>query len=206
MQVQAINSQNNQTLTPTLSQRARGKDVSFGAIFYPKNIKFNKVQEPIAETIKNALREPLQIFKGETAEGFYKSKGYDFGIEPYWTDSVHLTAYKGMEETGTGVDRRYTYSDKLYIGEYDKKSEFRVSDIEKGIKDKNRKDLGFAGLFLIMSLAISAIAFNKPISKFAEKLKPSAELVDSTAIKAKSVLPDTTAVNTKILKTIKRSK
>lgn len=36
MQVQAIN--NNQ--------------ISFGAIFQPKNINFNKVQEPIADAIK----------------------------------------------------------------------------------------------------------------------------------------------------------
>ena len=68
MQVQTINNQNNKT--------------SFGAIYYPKNIKFNKVQEPIAEAIKKAMREPLQKFEGETAEGFYKSKELDFEIKP----------------------------------------------------------------------------------------------------------------------------
>ena len=57
MQVQAIN--NNQP--------------SFGAIFQPKKIIFNKVQEPIADAIKQAMREPLQKFKGKTAEEFYKS-------------------------------------------------------------------------------------------------------------------------------------
>jgi len=186
MQVQAINTQNNQT--------------SFGAIFYPKNIKFNKVQEPIAETIKNALREPLQIFKGETAEGFYKSKGYDFGIEPYWTDSVHLTAYKGMEETGTGVDRRYTYSDKLYIGEYDKKSEFRVSDIETRIKDKRKSDLGFIAVALTAITSVLLIATLSIKEKFQETTKPLIENVDSVANKAKAVLPD----STKVLKTIKK--
>ncbi len=190
MQVQAVNTQNNQT--------------SFGAIFYPKNIKFNKVQEPIAETIKNALREPLQIFKGETAEGFYKSKGYDFGIEPYWTDSVHLTAYKGMEETGTGVDRRYTYSDKLYIGEYDKKSEFRVSDIETRIKDKRKSDLGFIAVALTAITSVLLISALSIKEKFYGTTKPLIENVDSVASKAKSVLPDTTAVNTKVLKVIKK--
>ena len=190
MQVQAVNTQNNQT--------------SFGAIFYPKNIKFNKVQEPIAETIKNALREPLQIFKGETAEGFYKSKGYDFGIEPYWTDSVHLTAYKGMEETGTGVDRRYTYSDKLYIGEYDKKSEFRVSDIETRIKDKRKSDLGFIAVALTGLATLILCATLRGEQKMQEATKPLIENVDSVANKAKAVLPDTTAVKTKVLKTIKK--
>lgn len=187
MQVQAINTQNN-------------KNTSFGAIFQPKNVNFNKVQEPIVNAIKQAMREPLQKFKGETAEGFYKSKGLDFEIAPHSSESVSLSAYRGMKEIGVGVDRKYTCSDSFYIGEYNQNSEFRVSDIEKGIKDKNRNDLEYTGLFLIMSLAISAIAFNKPISKFAEKLKPSTELVDSTANKAKSVLSDTT----KVFKIIKK--
>ena len=204
MQVQAVNSQNNQTLTPTLSQRARGTDVGFGAIYQPNNVKFNKVQEPIAETIKNALREPLQIFKGETAEGFYKSKGLDFEIAPHSSESVHLTAYKGMEETGTGVDRRYTYSDKLYIGEYDKKSEFRVSDIETRIKDKRKSDLGFIAVALTAITSVLLIATLSIKEKFYGTTKPLIENVDSVANKAKAVLSDTTAVKTKILKTIKK--
>ena len=190
MQVQAINTQNNQT--------------SFGAIFYPKNIKFNKVQEPIAETIKNALREPLQKFKGETAEGFYKSKGLDFEIAPHSSESVYLTAYKGMKETGTGVDRRYTYSDKLYIGEYDKKSEFRVSDIETRIKDKRKSDLGFIAVALTGLATLILCATLRGEQKMQEATKPLIENVDSVANKAKAVLSDTTAVKTKVLKTIKK--
>lgn len=193
MQVQAVNTQNNQT--------------SFGAIFYPKNIKFNKVQEPIAETIKNALREPLQIFKGETAEGFYKSKGLDFEIAPHSSESVSLSAYKGMEETGTGVDRGYTYSDKLYIGEYDKKSEFRVSDIETRIKDKRKSDLGFIAVALTAITSVLLISALSIKEKFYGTTKPLIENVDSVASKAKSVLPDTTGVNkvvnTKVIKAIK---
>ena len=194
MQVQAVNTQNNQT--------------SFGAIFYPKNVKFNKIQEPIANAIKQAMREPLQKFKGETAEGFYKSKGYDFGIEPYRNHSVYLTAYKGMEETGTGVNRKYSYMDFVRIGEYGRKSDFRISDIETGIKEKTAKDLGFIAVALtaISSLLlISALSLNKKIQ---ETTKPLIENVDSVANKAKSVLPDTTGVNkvvnTKVLKVIKK--
>ena len=176
MQVQAINTQNN-------------KNTSFGAIFYPKNIKFNKVQEPIAETIKNALREPLQKFKGETAEGFYKSKGYDFGIEPYWTDSVHLTAYKGMKEIGRGVDRGYTYSDKICIGEYDQYSEFRVSDIESGIKEKKEGDSGFFAVALTGLATLILCATLRGEQKMQEATKPLIENVDSVANKAKAVKP-----------------
>ena len=193
MQVQAINTQNNQT--------------SFGAIFYPKNIKFNKVQEPIADAIKQAMREPLQKFKGETAEGFYKSKGYDFGIEPYRNHSVYLTAYKGMEETGTGVNRKYSYMDYVRIGEYGRKSDFRISDIETGIKEKTAKDLGFIAVALTgiaTFLAYGILGSRISEQKMQEATKPLIENVDSVANKAKAVLPDTTAVNTKILKTIKK--
>jgi hypothetical protein len=194
MQVQAIYNQNNQT--------------SFGAIYQPKNINFNKVQEPIAEAIKKAMREPLQKFKGETAEGFYKSKGLDFEITPHSSESVSLSAYKGMKETGRGVDKGYTYSDRLYIGEYNKNFEFRVSDIEAGIKDKNTRNLGFIAVALtaISSLLlIPTLSLNK---KTQETTKPLIENVDSVANKAKTVLPDTTGVNkvvnTKVLKVIKK--
>ncbi len=194
MQVQAINNQNNQT--------------SFGAIFQPKNINFNKVQEPIAEAIKKAMREPLQKFKGETAEGFYKSKGLDFEITPHSSESVYLSAYKGMKEIGRGVDRGYTYSDKICIGEYDQYSEFRVSDIESGIKEKKRNDFGFGFAVAIVGIA-AVLQFTLGLStklgrKTQEITKPLIENVDSIANKAKAVLPDTTAVKTKILKTIKK--
>ena len=185
MQVQAVNTQNNQT--------------SFGAIFYPKNVKFNKVQEPIAETIKNALREPLYKFKGKTAERFYKSKGYDFGIEPYRNHSVYLTAYKGMEETGTGVNRKYSYMDYVRIGEYGRKSDFRISDIETGIKEKTAKDLGFIAVALTAITSLLLIATLSFKEKFYGTTKPLIEKIDNVA-KAKVALPD----STKVLKTIKK--
>ena len=190
MQVQAINTQNNQP--------------SFGAIFQPKNVNFNKVQEPIAEAIKNALREPLQKFKGKTAEGFYESKGLDFEITPYKSKSVSLTAYKGIKEIGTGVNRRYTYLDRVYIGEYDKNSEFRVSDIDTRIKDIHKSDLGFIAVALTGIATLILCATLRGEQKMQEATKPLIENVDSVANKAKAVLPDTTAVKTKVLKTIKK--
>ena len=188
MQVQAIN--NNQP--------------SFGAIYQPKNINFNKVQEPIVEAIKKAMREPLQKFKGETAEGFYKSKGLDFEIKPRSDESVRLYAYKGLKETGVGVNRGQTYSDSIYIGEYDKNSEFRVSDIESGIKDNNKNNIFV--LFLLAEVAIGTViaGWNLFTKMSQETTKPLIENVDSVANKAKAVLPDTTAVKTKVLKVIKK--
>ena len=176
MQVQVINTQNN-------------KNTSFGAIYQPNNVKFNKIKEPIAEAIKKALREPLQKFKGETAEGFYKSKGFDFEIKPRSEETVRLYAYKGMKETGTGVDRGYTYSDSIYIGEYDKNSEFRVSDIKSGIKDNNKNN-AFA-LLILAEVAIGTViaGWNLFTKMSQETTKPLIENVDSIANKAKAVKP-----------------
>ena len=190
MQVQAVNTYNNQT--------------SFGAIFQPKNINFNKEQEPIVDAIKQAMREPLQKFKGETAEGFYKSKGLDFEIAPHSSESVSLYAYKGMKEIGRGVDRGYKYSDKICIGEYDKNSEFRISDIESGLKEHKGSAIGFIAVALTGIATLILCATLRGEQKIQETTKPLIEKVDSVANKAKSVLPDTTAVNTKILKTIKK--
>ena len=195
MQVQAINTQNN-------------KNTSFGAIYQTKNVKFNMIQEPIAEAIKKALREPLQKFKGETAEGFYKSKGLDFEIAPHSSESVSLSAYKGMKETGRGVNRGYTYSDSIYIGEYDKNSEFRVTDIGSAIKEKKRNDFGF-GFAAVTIVGIAAVLrFTLGLStelgrKTQETTKPLIENVDSIANKAKAVKPileDSFKLGKKIIK------
>ena len=138
------------------------------------------------------MREPLQKFKGETAEGFYKSKGLDFGIDPHSSESVYLSAYKGMKEIGRGVDRGYTYSDKICIGEYDQYSEFRVSDIESGIKEKKEGDSGFFAVALFGIAAILAWTLRLSTNseqKMQEATKPLIENVDSVANKAKAVKP-----------------
>ena len=191
MQVQAINIQNNQT--------------SFGGIFYPKNVNFNKVQKPVAEAIKKALREPLQKFNGKTAEDFYKSKGYDFGIEPYRSHSVYLTAYKGMEETGVSTDKKckkYSYLDYVRIGEYGRKSDFKVSDVTKEISNKTWTN-GMVTALVVSTICGILTTVGLTV-KESISTEPLTEKVDSVTNKAKAVLPDTTAINTKILKTIKK--
>ncbi|MGN0031558.1 MAG: hypothetical protein ACI37Q_06365 [Candidatus Gastranaerophilaceae bacterium] len=183
MQVQTINTYNNLT---------------FGAIYKPKNLKFNKVQEPISEAIMTAMRKPLQKFKGATAEDFYKSKGYDFEITPHSENSVYLTAYKNMREIGTGKDRGLTYSDFVNIGEYDKDSEFRVPDIETGLEAKRFSDTLLSIMFAAAVLAMAVIGLTKV--KSSSGVKPMTEFVDSVANNVKTVLSDTT----KVLKTIKK--
>ena len=181
--------------------------MSFGTIYQPKNVNFNKVQKTIANAIKQAMKEPSQKFKGKTAEKFYKSNGLDFIISPQNSESVSLSAYRGMKGIGVGVNRRYTYSDSIYIGEYDENSKFRVSDIESGIKEKKEVDSGFFAVALFGIAAILAWTLRLSTNseqKMQETTKPLIENVDSVANKAKAVLSDTTAVKTKVLKTIKK--
>ena len=132
----------------------------------------------------------------------------DFEIAPYKSKTVSLTAYKGMKEIGTGVDRRYTYFDRVYIGEYDKNSEFKISDIETRIKDKRKSDFGFIAVAITAITSVLLISALSIKEKFYGTTKPLIEKVDSVANKDKTVLSDTTGVNkvvkTKILKTIKK--
>ncbi len=190
MQVQTINSHNNQ--------------LSFGRIYLQKNALWNPDQKTIASAIKKSMKEPLQKFNGQTAEKFYKSQGLDFKIAPHTDNTVSLTAYKGLKSTGIGSKRKYTYSEIIRIGEYDKKSKFKISDIESKTKEKYTSYFELAVIFTIITFVISAFAFQKPLSKFAERLQSKTELIDSTTNKAKTVLPDTTGVKTKVLKTIKK--
>lgn len=186
MQVQTINSYNSQT--------------NFGAILRPQNVTWNKKQKPIVEIIKKTMREPLTKFNGDTAEYFYEKKGFDFEIKPQTQDSVYLTAFKNLKEVGKGADRKLESSDAIKIGEYNKNSKFKVSDIEKATKEKRKNDIWYSLALLTTGLAIMAIAFQEPIQKLGQKIKPTAEVVDSTVNKAKIVLSDTT----KVLKTIKK--
>lgn len=118
------------------AQMINNNQLSFSAIYAPKNVKFSSKQEKVCNTIKSAMREPLVRFNGETAENFYKSKGYDFEIIPFSDDSVYLTVYRGMREIGVGTDRAHTYSNFANIGQYDSLSEFNISDIANRIREK----------------------------------------------------------------------
>lgn len=180
MQVQAINTNSNQQ--------------NFSGIFCPKNTDLNKMQKPVADAIKKALREPLYKFKGKTAERFYESKGFDFEITPYTSESVSLTAYKGMKKTFIGENKMYTYFDRVYIGKYDKNSEFKISDIEAGIKDKNKDNLGFIAVALTAIASLLLIPTLSLKQKIQDTAKPLIEKVDSAANNAKAALPDTAKV------------
>ena len=189
MQMQAIS---NNTLAPILvgnkNQSAKRKELSFGAIFQPKKVNFNKVQEPISDSIKKAMRESVEKFKGQTAERFYKSKGLDFILSPRTSESVSLSAFRGLKETDGGVDKGCTFSDRIYIGEYGKNSEFRISDIEAGIKEKNRINILYRAVTLTAILTFITLSMISPRKRIQGATKPLIENVDSAANKEKAAL------------------
>ena len=172
------------------AQMINNNQLSFSAIYAPKNVKFSPKQEKVCNTIKSAMREPLERFNGETAENFYKSQGYDFEIIPFSDDSVYLTGYRGMREIGVGTDRAHTYSNFANIGQYDSSSVFNIDDIADGIKEKNRSDRSLAAMFLMLPLAIVTMCIlslfdNKSANKAQDVQKPLIENVDSIANKPK---------------------
>jgi len=193
-----INSQNNQTLTPTLSQRAMGKGVSFGAIYQQRNVKWTIAQKQVISEIKKTLREPLPEFNGKTAENYYKSKGLDFGLFQHNKKSVYLTACKRAKQVADGKNKKIIFSDSAGIGIYDKDTKFKVSDIKSLTYDKYFRGAAFSAIFAMLAITLSEAMFDNPISKFARKHIPYTEVTDSTADKTKSASPD----STKILKPI----
>lgn len=176
----------------------------FTGIYKLRNVKYNQVQDALVNSIKTAMRKPLEEFNGQTAEGFYKTKkGIDFMIRPNSADSVYLSGHKGLRKIGTGKDRAYaSYSESIYIGEYDKNSEFKISDIKKKIIEKNNHDKSTALCFLMLPLAFAGIMIANCFGTKAQKetVKPLIENVSNAVNKTKAVLPDTT----KILKAIKK--
>lgn len=170
---------------------------NFGMLFEPQNVKWNEIQKPIVDTIKYAMRLSKDEFNGQTAERYYKNtKGMDFMLSP-GTDTVHLTGYQGLKTIGTGKDKGIKWREQIYIGEYEQPSDFDVSDIKTGIKNKNQTDLSFAAI--CAGVIIAALAMVKGMGpkalEQAKNLGRSQQLIenaDSTAMKSSDILKDTT--------------
>jgi hypothetical protein len=79
--------------------------------------------------------------------------------------------------------------DYVRIGEYGRKSDFRISDIETGIKEKTAKDLGFITVALTAITSLLLIPTLSLNQKAQEATKPRIENVDSIANKAKAIQP-----------------
>lgn len=155
--------------------------MGFYGIYQPKYIEWTKTQEPIVTDIKKALREPSGEFKGQTAEEYYKAKGYDFQISPHTQKTVKLTAYYGLKEVGTGMDKGFTHSGAVTVGNYDGRTPFEVSDISKSFKEKRLQEMLFIPAVVMMGLAFLAAIFHKPINRAFENTLPKTEVVDTVA-------------------------
>ena len=169
--------------------------LAFNGIYQPKYIEWTKAQEPIVNDIKKALREPSEKFNGQTAEEFYKAKGYDFQISPHTLKTVELTACYGLKEIGTGVDKAHTHSGSVTIGKYDGRIPFDVSDISKSFKEQRIQVMLFIPAVVMMGFAFLAAMFHKPINRTFEKVVPKTEVADSIA-KAAGIKSDTTKIIT----------
>lgn len=178
----------------------RNNQVNFKEIYIPKGAEFNEKQSAILSSIKSELTKPLPDFEGKTAEDFYKAQGIDFEIAPseFWNDSVVLTGYHGVKEIGTGKDEAITYSDSVFIGEYDENSPFKVSDIRTQLNENANWHMGNTMILAVSAIGLLAVAlitlFTNNPQKVKKSVKPLIENIDNNANKANAVLSDTTKI------------
>lgn len=167
---------------------------NFGSIYVPKNAKFTRHQRVLANYVRRLIQNPAEEFNGLSAEKFYKSKGIDFKITPEYKDTIILTGYKDLKEMGTGKNKWTKYSDFIYIGDYNKKEQFNVTDIDKSFKDRNFNNKLLIGAFITLPVAIVTSFLLNLNPQTQDTIKPLIEQVDSAKNKVSSIIADTSKV------------
>lgn len=176
-------------ITP-MNFTVQGPQTSFKAIYIQEDT-FNPQQAPVASAIRAKLEEPSPIFNNKSADKFYEQEhNIAFEIKPSGDDfkSVKVIAYKGADKIANGIVNGITYDDCTLIGEYNKDSQFDLSDIDTEIKKKKRIDTGWKVLLTASAVAaVIAVAsmMLKGVSPANKgKVEPLIEQADSTAKKA----------------------
>lgn len=90
---------------------------------------FTEKQTELDMQLKNVLNEPNKSLKNKTPTNYYGKKGYDFVIQPLSNDAVELSMRKDMKIIGTGINRSYTWSEEIHIGEYNDNAPLVTEDI-----------------------------------------------------------------------------
>lgn len=173
---------------------------NFGSVYLSKNAKFSPRQKVLANYVKDLIQKPAKEFNGFSAEEFYKTKGIDFKITPEFKDAIVLTGYKDLKEMILGKNKWHKYSDFIYIGNYNKKEQFNISDIDKSFKERNFSNKLLIGAFITLPIAMFASFLLNLNPQTKETIKPLIEKTDSVANKVSSVVAD----SSKVFKFIKK--
>ena len=92
-------------------------NINFKGFFAPKFVKFSDSQQKVYDDIEAKLGK--------------KVKNHDFFVKPAKNDSVELSEVFGVTETGYGLDSKYSYLSKTYIGRYDENNLFNIEDYKE---------------------------------------------------------------------------
>ncbi|MBO5738588.1 hypothetical protein J6R97_04540 [bacterium] len=122
-------------------------NVNFKAVYTPKSTSFSDSQQKVYDDIKNKLN----------------NKKTNFLVESVENDSVKLSELIGVKETGTGLDKKYSYKRAIKIGRYNENCLFEMKDYKKYVKEQVNDLLGllaFVGI-LILGLGFMYVTANK---------------------------------------------
>ena len=174
----------------------------FGAIYQTNKIKLTPKQNEVVNDIIKTLRKPLIRYNNQTPEQYFKSKkGIDFSIDSCNRNenSIYVEGWFNTKNSQDGIK----YEKPFAIGVYSPEHKFKISDIKKGYK----KEIGInlAQLLTIPAILIAGLIGLNAYKKSAPvQRKPLVENIDSIANKVHTALSDTTVVNLKILKSVKK--
>jgi hypothetical protein len=150
-------------------------NISFKAVYIPKFTKFSDSQQRVYDDIKNKL----------------KDKKTNFLVESVENDSVKLSELIGVKETGTGLDKKYSYKRAIKIGRYNENCLFEMKDYKKYVKEQVNDLLGllaFVGFILGMLGFMYVTANKKPavnqqVEKVTTMAKDSLQTLKQDSIK-----------------------
>jgi hypothetical protein len=149
-------------------------NVSFKAIYTPKNKPFSYKQKAVLNNIKNELGE--------------NKKRDNFFAKPIDKDKVQLSLIHGVRKAENRTDTRITYTRKAYIGTYDKKNPFKVNDYFN-VMHQEAKDV--IGALAVGVLAIGMILGGLFISANKKEVsKPQVEKVMNMTKDSAQVVKD----------------
>lgn len=155
--------------------------------------EYSAQQNKAAEEIELLLKRPMCILNNKTAESFYNSKGYDFGIAPYYDGKrVSIIGYKEVKNLSANVEPEdIKAKSRFIIGSFDGADKtFNILNLMNKIAEENQKESANVGVKVLHTIfAVLAVVTLMPVlyalthSKLpAEQVKLQMENINKTAI------------------------
>lgn len=128
-------------------------NINFKGVYAPKFTRFSDSQQKVYDDIIVKLGK--------------KAQDHDFFVKPAKDDSVELSEVYDIIDVGHGLDSRYSYVEKIYIGRYDENNLFEMKDYKSVCKKRKLDLLGAISasfLFVGIAFGILALSNKKPVA------------------------------------------